>query len=297
MLDVLLAHHMLKALHPATHLLLVGDVDQLPSVGAGNVLKDLIDSGAVPVTRLAHIFRQAAGSQIVQNAHRILRGQMPEFPKDAADFFLFSHETPEGTAQWVVDVVANRIPAKFGLNPLRDVQVLSPLYRGEAGVNALNERLQAALNPPDPGKGERAIGGRTYRVGDRVMQLRNNYDKDVFNGDVGRIVEIDLEMQAIAVDFDGETVFYDWSDADELTHAFAVTVHKAQGAEYPAVVLALLPQHYMMLQRNLLYTAITRAKQLCVIVGSRKAIGMAVRNAEVAVRWSGLRGRLALPGE
>ncbi len=292
MLDLLLANNLLKALDPSAHLLLVGDVDQLPSVGAGNVLRDLIESGAVPVTRLSHIFRQAEGSPIVRNAHRIIHGEMPQFPKEGSDFFIFTQDDPARAADWVVDVVANRIPARFGLDPVRDVQVLSPMHRGETGVRALNERLQAALNPPGDSKAEKAVGGRVFRQGDRVMQLRNDYHKEVFNGDIGWVREVDLEMQALAVDFDGETVFYDWSEADELTHAFAASVHKAQGSEYPAVVLALLPQHYMLLQRNLLYTAVTRARQLCVIVGNRKAIAMAVKNAKVGKRWSGLRARL-----
>ena len=296
MLDLLLANNLLKALDPRAHLLLVGDVDQLPSVGAGNVLRDLIDSGVLPVTRLTRIFRQAEESLIVQNAHRIIHGEMPTFPKTASVFFLFTQDDPVKAADWVVEVVAKRIPARFGMDPLRDVQVLSPMHRGETGVRSLNERLQAALNPAAPGKPEKAIGGRVFRPGDRVMQLRNNYHKQVFNGDIGRVSEVDLEMQALAVDFEGETVFYDWSETDELTHAYCASVHKAQGSEYTAVVLALLPQHYMLLQRNLLYTAVTRARQLCVIVGNRKAIAMAVRNAKVARRYSGLRERLTLPG-
>jgi len=296
MLDLILAYHLLKALPPTAQLLFVGDSDQLPSVGAGNVLHDIIESGQLPVTRLTHIFRQAAGSQIVQNAHRIIHGQMPVFEKSGkgdGGFFLFEQTEETDVAKWVVDVVVSRIPARFGLDPLRDVIVLSPMHRGEAGVGALNEKLQAALNPPAPDKAERAIGGRVFRVGDRVMQLRNNYARDVYNGDPGRVVNVDLEMQTLAVDFDGRPVAYDWAEADELALAYAATVHKAQGSEYPAVVLALLPRHYMLLQRNLLYTAVTRAQRLCVLVGSRRAIGMAVRNAKVARRWSGLRERLA----
>jgi len=295
MLDLILGYHLLKAMPSAAHLLFVGDADQLPSVGAGNVLHDVIESGQVPVTRLTHIFRQAAGSQIIENAHRILHGQMPHFEKNNAaggDFFLFEQSEESEVARWVVDVVASRIPARFGLDPLRDVIVLSPMHRGEAGVGALNEKLQAALNPPAPDKAEKAMGGRLLRVGDRVMQLRNNYARDVYNGDLGRVRRIDLELQTLAVDFDGVLVAYDWADADELSHAFAASVHKAQGSEYPAVVLALLPRHYMLLQRNLLYTAVTRAQRLCVVVGSRRAIAMAVRNAKVARRWSNLAERL-----
>ena len=299
MLDLILGYHLLKAVPSGAHLLFVGDAEQLPSVGAGNVLHDVIESGQVPVARLTHIFRQAEGSQIIENAHRILHGQMPVFEKGSAegrDFFLFEQTEESEVARWVVDVVANRIPARFGLDPVRDVIVLSPMHRGEAGVGALNEKLQAVLNPPAPDKAEKAIGGRTLRVGDRVMQLRNNYARDVYNGDLGRVTQIDPEMQTLVVDFDGVPVAYDWADADELGHAFAASVHKAQGSEYPAVVLALLPRHYMLLQRNLLYTAVTRAQRLCVIVGSRRAIGMAVRNAKVARRWSNLAVRLKTAG-
>jgi exodeoxyribonuclease V alpha subunit len=294
MLDLILFNNLLKAVDPAAHLLLVGDVDQLPSVGAGDVLRDLVRCGRVPVVRLTQIFRQAADSHIITNAHRINQGKMPVFDKDARDFFLFAKDDPDEAADWVVDVVQNRIPRKFGLNPLEDVQVLAPMHRGAVGVGNLNGRLQAALNPPTPGKAESQIGGRVLRAGDRVMQIRNNYQKEVFNGDIGRIVDVDLESQTLTVEFDGRPVFYDWVEADELQHAFAVSIHKAQGSEFPAVVIPMLTQHYLMLQRNLLYTAITRAKQLCVLVGTRKAIGIAVRNATVAQRWSGLAARLAL---
>jgi exodeoxyribonuclease V alpha subunit len=293
MIDLILFNNLLKAIDPAAHLLLVGDVDQLPSVGAGDVLRDLVRCGRVPVARLTQIFRQAADSHIITNAHRVNQGKTPLFEKDARDFFLFAQEDPEQAADWVVDVVQNRIPRKFGLNPLEDVQVLAPMHRGAVGVANLNGRLQAALNPPSPGKAERQVGGRVFRIGDRVMQIRNNYQKDAFNGDIGRIVDVDAESQTLTVEFDGRPVFYDWIEVDELQHAFAVSIHKAQGSEFPAVVIPMLTQHYLMLQRNLLYTAITRAKQLCVLVGTRKAIGIAVRNATVAQRWSGLAARLA----
>jgi exodeoxyribonuclease V alpha subunit len=293
MLDLILFNNLLKAIDPAAHLLLVGDVDQLPSVGAGDVLRDLGRCGRVPVVRLTQIFRQAADSHIITNAHRVNQGRMPVFDTDAPDFFLFAKDDPDEAADWVVDVVQNRIPRKFELNPLKDVQVLAPMHRGAVGVGNLNGRLQAALNPPTPGKAERQIGGRVLRVGDRVMQIRNNYQKEVFNGDIGRILEVEVENQTLTVEFDDRPVFYDWVEADELQHAFAVSIHKAQGSEFPAVVIPMLTQHYLMLQRNLLYTAITRAKQLCVLVGTRKAIGIAVRNATVAQRWSGLAARLA----
>jgi exodeoxyribonuclease V alpha subunit len=295
MLDLILAYHLLKAVPAAARVLLVGDVDQLPSVGAGDVLRDIIRSGCVPVTRLTSIFRQAEGSGIIQNAHRIIHGQMPIFNKNVAeggDFFLFEQEEEAEVAKWVVEVVSNRVPARFGLDPLREVIVLSPMYRGSAGVGALNENLQAVLNPSAPDKAEKTIGGRTFRVGDRVMQLRNNYNHDVYNGDIGQVTGIDLEMQRLEVNFEGTWVEYDWTELDEITHAYAASVHKVQGSEYPAVVLALLPRHYMLLQRNLLYTAVTRAQKLGVIIGSRRAIAMAVNNDKVAQRWSGLEERL-----
>jgi exodeoxyribonuclease V alpha subunit len=292
MLDLLLANSLLKALQPGTHLLLVGDADQLPSVGAGDVLRDIIASGAAPVTRLSVIFRQAAGSHIITNAHRINQGEMPLFPKEAGDFFIFPAETPEDAAQWVQEVTCKRIPEKFGLHPRDDVQVLAPMYRGPAGVHALNERLQAALNPPGAMKPEKPLYGTLFRLGDKVMQTQNNYDKDVYNGDIGFVAGFNPVDHLITLDFDGRRVDYDWSEADQVVLAYAVSVHKAQGSEFPAVVLPVLTAHYMMLQRNLLYTAVTRAKKLCVLVGSRKAIGIAVRNDKVAHRYTALDWRL-----
>jgi exodeoxyribonuclease V alpha subunit len=294
MLDLALTHNLLKAIEPGTHLLLVGDVDQLPSVGAGDVLRDVIASQIAPVTRLSVIFRQAAASQIITNAHRINQGQPPLFSSagEAQDFFLFSAETPEEAAGWVEQVVCTRIPQKFNLHPVRDIQVLSPMYRGPAGVTALNERLQNRLNPADPLKPERNLFGQLFRTGDKLMQTRNNYDKDVYNGDTGNLFGIDPVEQTLVIDFEGRAVSYDWSEADQLVLAYAVSVHKAQGSEYPAVVLPLVTQHYMMLQRNLLYTAVTRARRLCVLVGSRKAINMAVRNDQVARRYTALDLRL-----
>jgi exodeoxyribonuclease V alpha subunit len=306
MLDLLLTNHLLKAIRMGTHVLFVGDVDQLPSVGAGDVLRNLIASGVAPVARLTTIFRQAADSHIITNAHLINQGKMPLFPKDSRDFFLFPAEDAETAANWVVDVVSERIPQKFGLDALRDIQVLSPLYRGPSGVSVLNERLQEKLNPPAANKNERRIFGITFRVGDKVMQTQNNYDKDVFNGDIGFIRGLDLIEHSLTVDFDpdpertragnagagGHLVTYDWNEADELTLAYAISVHKAQGSEFPAVVLPVVTSHYLMLQRNLLYTAITRAKSLCVLTGSRKAISMAVRNNKVAQRYTALEWRL-----
>lgn len=291
MVDLMLMNNVLKAIHPASHLLLVGDADQLPSVGAGNVLRDIIASGVVPVTRLDVIFRQAAGSTIITNAHRINKGEMPLFPSDKKDFYFFGKEEPEEASELVVDIVARRIPEKFGI-PMTDAQVLSPMHRGAAGARMLNEKLQARLNPLRYDQPEYRSGSRLFRKGDRVLQLRNNYDKDVFNGDIGRIELIDLEEGEIQVDFEGRSVTYDLSDLDELTLAYAMSVHKSQGSEYPVVVLPLLTQHYMLLQRNLLYTAITRAKKMVVIVGTRKAIAMAVKNDKIAARWTALTERL-----
>lgn len=298
MLDLTLANHLLKAIQPGTHLLLVGDVDQLPSVGAGDVLRDIIASGQFPVTRLSVIFRQAAHSQIITNAHRINQGKQPRFasrdstPDTLQDFFLFPAETPEEAAKWVLDVVCNRIPQKFGFHPRDDVQVLAPMYRGPAGVTALNESLQAALNPPALMKPEKLLYGQIFRPGDKVMQTQNNYDKDTYNGDIGTVRSIDFEQQNLTLDFDGRIVVYDWSEADQLVLAYAVSVHKSQGSEFPAVVIPILTSHYLMLQRNLIYTAITRAKKLCVLVGSRRAIGIAVHNDKVAHRHTALDFRL-----
>jgi exodeoxyribonuclease V alpha subunit len=292
MLDLLLTYNLLKAVHPESHLLLVGDVDQLPSVGAGNVLDDVIESGVAVVVRLTEIFRQAAGSFIVVNAHRIDEGKLPLFPKNATDFFLFPAEDAEQAGDMVVDLVQNRIPRKFGFDPMEDVQVLSPLHRGAAGVGELNRRLQAALNPAAGRKPEFRRGVQVYRLGDRVMQIRNNYDKEVFNGDMGRISGMDPVDQVLAVRIDGQEVAYEFSELDELVHAYAVSVHKSQGSEYRAVVVPVLTQHYVMLQRNLLYTAVTRAKELVVLVGSRRAIAMAVRNNKIGDRHTALDARL-----
>jgi len=292
MLDLLLTNHQLKAVRPGTHVLFVGDVDQLPSVGAGDVLRDLIRSEVAPVTRLTTIFRQAAGSQIITNAHRINRGQPPVFAKDGGDFYLFPADDAGAAADWVIDVVTERIPQKFSFDALSDIQVLSPIYRGSAGVTILNERLQEKLNPATTHKSERRLYGTLFRVGDKVMQTRNNYDKDVYNGDIGFIQNIDIIEQTMSVDFDGRLAGYEWSEADELTLAYAISVHKAQGSEFPVVVIPIVTQHYMMLQRNLLYTAVTRARDLCVLTGSRRAIGIAVHNNKVAQRFTALEWRL-----
>ncbi len=297
MLDLLLANHLLKAIHPESHLLFVGDADQLPSVGAGNVLKDIIDSGTAAVVCLTEIFRQAEGSLIIQNAHLINRGDMPLFSTSAAgassgDFFLFSADDAERAADLTVDLAQNRIPRRFRFDPLDDIQVLSPLHRGAAGVGELNRRLQAALNPPAEGKPEHRQRAHVFRLGDRVMQIRNNYDKEVFNGDMGRITALDPVDQVLVVRIDDREVAYEFSELDELVHAYAVSVHKSQGSEYRAVIIPVLLQHYVMLQRNLLYTAVTRAKELVVLVGTRRAIGIAVRNNQIVKRHTALDARL-----
>jgi exodeoxyribonuclease V alpha subunit len=292
MIDILLMNNLVKAVEAGSHLLLVGDVDQLPSVGAGNVLRDLIESAVVPVTRLETIFRQAEDSYIVVNAHRINRGQMPIFAEDARDFFLFRLPDAEKAADMVIDVVAQRVPQKFGYHPHEDIQVLSPMHRGAAGVSALNRRLQARLNPPAEQKPQTQHGSRTFRVGDRVMQIRNDYDRQVFNGDLGRIIAMDRVDQLLTIDFDGVPVVYEFTQLDELMHAYAVSIHKSQGSEFPAVVVPILTQHYVMLQRNLLYTAVTRAEELVVLVGSKRAIAIAVNNNKIARRNTRLVTRL-----
>ncbi len=296
MLDLLLMNHLLKAVRPGTHVLFVGDIDQLPSVGAGDVLRNMINSGVAPITRLSSIFRQAADSKIITNAHLINQGKFPVFSKESGDFFLFPAEDATAAADWIVDVVSERIPQKFGFDAVRDIQVLSPIYRGPAGVIALNERLQEKLNPPANNKLERKLYGTIFRIADKVMQTQNNYDKDVYNGDIGFVTLIDIVEQTIVVDFDGRLATYDWSDADQLTLAYVVSIHKAQGSEFPVVVMPIVTQHYTMLQRNLLYTAITRARKLCVLAGSPRAISMAVRNNKVAQRFTALEWRLSNKG-
>ncbi len=299
MLDLLLANNLLKALDPGTHLLLVGDVDQLPSVGAGDVLRDVIASDIGPVTTLTQIFRQASDSLIITNAHRINQGEQPVFspadPEAGAqnDFFLFPADSAEAAADWVVDVVCDRIPERFSYNPIEQIQVLAPMYRGPAGVHALNARLQEKLNPRGVLKPERTLYGQVFRPGDKVMQTQNNYDKDVFNGDIGQVDSLSIIDHTLTIDYEGRRVEYDWSEGDQLVLAYAISVHKSQGAEFPVVVMPVLTQHYLMLQRNLLYTGVTRAKELCVLVGNRRAIAIAVRNNKVAHRHTALNWRLA----
>jgi exodeoxyribonuclease V alpha subunit len=295
MVDVILANKLVKAVAPGTHLLLVGDVDQLPSVGAGEVLRDLIGAETLPVVRLTKIFRQAQQSGIVVNAHKVNAGLRPALT-GYPDFFWFTSDDTEATANLVADIVAHRIPAKFGLDPRRDVQVLCPMHRGPAGAGSLNLLLQEALTPYREGAPERRYGGRVFRVGDKVTQLRNNYDKGVagvFNGTTGVVTGMSLEDHALTVRTDeDEEVSYDFDELDELAHAYAVTIHRSQGSEYPAVVIPLTTSAWMMLQRNLLYTGITRAKKLVVLAGSRRALAAAVRTAGAGRRHTALAYRL-----
>jgi exodeoxyribonuclease V alpha subunit len=302
MIDIRLMADLLAALADGTRLVLVGDVDQLPSVGPGMVLRDVIASGRVPTVRLTEIFRQAAASLIVTNAHRIHDGVQPELgappaqgrAADQRDFFFIEDDDPAHAAETIRDLVATRLPRRYGFSP-RDIQVLTPMHRGELGATALNRLLQDAITPGQP---ELRSGGRVFRVGDRVMQLRNNYDRDVYNGDVGEVLRVaggsgEASESHAVVGFDEREVSYAADDLDELALAYAATVHKSQGSEYPAVIVPVHTQHYVMLQRSLLYTAVTRGKKLVVLIGSRKALRIAVANAEVAARCSRLAARLA----
>ena len=297
MLDLLLANKLVKAVPPGAHLLFVGDVDQLPSVGAGEVLRDLLaDGGPIPAVRLTRVFRQAQQSGVVTNAHRINSGQHP-VTDGMKDFFLFVEDDTEEAGRLTVDVAARRIPARFGLDPRRDVQVLAPMHRGPAGAGTLNGLLQQAITPGRPDLPEKRFGGRVFRVGDKVTQIRNNYEKGkngVFNGTVGVVTSLDPVDQRLTVLTDeDEEVPYEFDELDELAHAYAVTIHRSQGSEYPAVVIPVTTGAWMMLQRNLLYTAVTRAKKLVVLVGSRKAIGQAVRTVSAGRRCTALDFRLS----
>ena len=289
MIDILLMNNLLKAVPVGMRLVFVGDIDQLPSVGAGNVLRDIIDSQRIPVVRLVRIFRQAQKSRIVMNAHAINQGRFPDTSNGRdTDFFFMREDDPERAAETIVRLVKERLPRAYRESPDR-IQVLTPMQRGVVGAANLNLLLQQALNPSGPSLNR---GGYTYRQGDRVMQQRNNYDKDVFNGDLGYIREVDTEERTLKVDFDGKWVEYDVTELDELTLAYATTIHKAQGSEYPIVVMPVLMTHYVMLQRNLIYTGITRAKKICVLIGAMKALAYAVRNVSVLKRNTSLRERL-----
>ena len=289
MIDIILMNSLLKALPRNMRLVLVGDIDQLPSVGAGNVLRDIIDSGRFPVIRLTRIFRQAQQSRIITNAHRINQGEFPDISNGRnTDFFFINNEEPEAAVQEIVALVSSKLPRYYGVKP-SEVQVLTPMQRGVLGGTNLNQTLQAALNPE--GEGLRR-GGFIFRLYDKVMQVKNNYDKEVFNGDIGRITAVDLQERTLQVMFDGRVIEYDVSELDELVHAYATTIHKAQGSEYPIVVMPILMTHFVMLQRNLLYTGITRAKKVLVLIGSKKALAYAVHNVTVSQRNTKLKERL-----
>jgi exodeoxyribonuclease V alpha subunit len=288
MIDVPLMNAITKALPRRSGLLLVGDVDQLPSVGPGRVLADVIESGAIAVARLTEVFRQAAESRIVVNAHRINRGEMPEWPNatSGSDFYFVECRDPEDGAAKVVEIVGTRIPRRFGLDPVRDVQVLCPMQRGALGARALNADLQKALNPNPTSRIERF--GSVFMPGDKVMQTENDYDKEVFNGDLGVVARIDEDEGVLVAAFDGREVEYVFGELDTLVPAYATTIHKSQGSEYPAVVITLATQHYTMLARNLLYTAVTRGKRLVIVVGQRRALAIAVRTSNARRRWTKL---------
>ena len=294
MIDILLMNNLLKAVPDGMRLILVGDIDQLPSVGAGNVLRDIIDSGAVPVIRLTRIFRQAQTSRIVMSAHAVNAGRLPDLSNGReTDFFFLREEDPEKVAESIVDLVGRRLPGAYGIGA-DSIQVLTPMQRGVVGAASLNIALQQSLN----GNGDSlSRGGYTFRKGDRVMQLRNDYDKEVFNGDLGYITEVNLEDRVLKVDFDGRETEYDSSELDELSLAYATTIHKAQGSEYPVVVIPVMMNHFVMLQRNLIYTGITRARKVCVLIGQLKALSYAVRNLTVQKRNTRLKERLAIPEE
>lgn len=294
MIDLPLMAAWLRALPECAHLILVGDADQLPSVGPGSVLADLIACPAIPSVRLTEIFRQAAASQIIQNAHRINQGRMPILTQPAdSDFFVIEREASEDIADLAVDLAVRRLPASYTLDPVAEIQVLTPMNRGPLGVIELNRRLQARLNPPDSSKLEILRFGTAFRVGDKVLQLENDYQKEVFNGDLGRVVGLDLEEQSLAAEFHGRRVEYTFGELDSLTLAYAITIHKAQGSEFPAVVLPLSTAHYLLLQRNLLYTGVTRGRRLVVVAAQRRALAIAVNQTAAAHRWGGLAWRLA----
>jgi exodeoxyribonuclease V alpha subunit len=288
MVDVMLMQSLLKAVPDHAALLIVGDIDQLPSVGPGQVLADIIGSGAVPVVRLTEVFRQAAESKIITTAHAINAGRMPDLtpPDGEADFYFVPAADPDQAVSRIVELVSKRIPNRFGFDPIRDIQVLCPMNRGGVGARSLNIELQAALNPAGEKKVERF--GWTFAPGDKVMQIENDYDKDVYNGDIGTVEDVDLDEGELAVNFDGRTVTFVFGELDTLVPAYAATIHKSQGSEYPAVVIPVMTQHYAMLQRNLIYTGATRGKKLVVLVGQARAVAIAVKNVSGRRRWSKL---------
>ena len=293
MIDTILMHHLLKAVPKQATFILVGDVNQLPSVGAGSILNDIINSQAVPVVELNEIFRQAQESLIIVNAHKINNGVMPSLKTSGEkleDFYFIEKEDPEEVLKLIVELTTERIPKRFNFDPIDEIQILTPMHRGVVGASNLNITLQQVLNPREDGI---TRGGRNFRISDKVMQIRNNYDKEVFNGDIGRIQNIDTESQEVTISFDGRTVAYDYPDLDEIVLAYAVSVHKSQGSEYPAVVIPILTQHYMLLQRNLIYTGVTRGKKLVVIIGTKKALAIGLKNNKTRKRYTYLKYRLA----
>ncbi len=291
MIDTILMSHFLKAVPDSAVLIMVGDINQLPSVGAGNVLKDLINSGRIPCIELNEIFRQSEGSAIIINAHKINNGFMPEMSNEDrnGDFFYIEQSDPERVLNIILELVSRRVPGRFGLDPFHDIQVLSPMHKGVVGTGNLNNCLQETLNPAEA---KLIKGERSFRINDKVMQLKNNYDKDVYNGDIGKITDINNSVQKVTVSYDHRRVDYEYSEMDEVTLAYAISVHKSQGSEYPAVIIPLLPQHYILLQRNLIYTAVTRGKKLVVIIGSKKALSMGINNDRIAERFTNLSLRL-----
>jgi len=290
MIDILLMSSLLKAVSPGTILILIGDVDQLPSVGPGNVLKDIIDSETIPVVRLTRIFRQDQSSLIIVNAHRVNEGKYPVLKGERErDFYFIEKADPQAAAQEIINLCTDRLPSKYRIDPVSDIQVLSPMYKGEAGADNLNYSLREALNP----KGKQIkYGNHSFRVNDKAMQIKNNYDKEVFNGDIGRIKNIDAEEHTLEVDFYGKKVRYDFSELNELVLAYAITVHKSQGSEYRIVIIPVMTQHYLLLQRNLLYTGITRAKEMVILVGTKKALWIAIKNNKTFHRNTSLKERL-----
>lgn len=292
MIDTVLMYHLLKAVPSGATLIMVGDSNQLPSVGPGNVLKDVINSGSIPIIELNEVFRQARESLIIMNAHRINKGKVPktrDFRGDLGDFYFIEQEDPDQALHIIMELVCKRIPQRFKLNPVEDIQVVTPMHKGVVGTVNLNMKLQDSLNPAGV---EIVRGDRSFRLKDKVMQTRNNYEKEVFNGDIGLVKSIDEKNQEVVVDYEGRAVSYDYSELDEIILAYAISVHKAQGSEYPAVVIPILPQHYLLLQRNLIYTAVTRGKRLVVMVGSKKALAAGVRNERTLKRYTYLEERL-----
>lgn len=291
MIDTILMYYLLKAIPLKATFILVGDVNQLPSVGAGNVLRDIIASDVIPVVRLNEIFRQAKESQIIVNAHKINNGILPSFTPSGPgdDFYFIEQEDPEDVLRIILELVSDRVPRRFGFDPVDDIQVLSPMHKGTVGAGNLNLELQRRLNPCQEGV---TRGNRAFRTGDKVMQIKNNYDKEVFNGDIGRIARVDPEMREVDISFDGRNVPYDFTDLDEIVLAYAVSVHKSQGSEYPAVIIPILTQHYMLLQRNLIYTAVTRGRKLVIVIGTKKALAIGVKNDKTRKRYTFLEQRL-----